>query len=191
MSVTCLIATIKTIERLTNEIRLHRICKTAYPLFVWMSSNKKIFEYLESIACFDVADQFGEKFIGNPFTDARLQMHHLEHNMQNLYSTSITLARRLLGCGHRITHITSILFNGEVIFTAVSRKDPSGLNEYNYDKGVFSVPAQFCQSQQQNQAPVPLDLMKYSPGFQNVERKLKFPSMSELEKMFSLQPISA
>ena len=138
-NISCIIATIKTLEELSHDIKLHRICKTAYPLYVWMSYNKTIFERLDSFKCFAVNNQVGETFYGNPFTEARNQIEQFGYNDQNLYNAAMTLARRLLGCGHRITQITTVKFKNTVAFTAVSRKDPNGLNEYNFDKGLTQV----------------------------------------------------
>ena len=131
VNVSCIIATIKTLENFTN-LKLHRICKTAYPLYVWMGHNKVIFRYLESFRCFAVNEQAEGQFFGNPFTEARKRMQTLCYEYNNLQSTCNLLAKTLISQGHKITHITTVLFQGNVIFTAVSRKDAFGLNEYNY-----------------------------------------------------------
>jgi hypothetical protein len=154
-NISCIIATIKTLERFTG-LRLHRICKTAYPLFVWMGHNDKILDYLSTFKCVNINKQIGEPFLGNPFTAARWELKNRGNSEKNIIQASNTLAKRLIGQGHNVSHITTVVLDGDVIFTALSRKDPLGLNEYNYqagEKGLIMFEKTFIPQENLQQKP--------------------------------------
>lgn len=142
-NISCLIATIKTLENVT-DLRLHRICKTAYPLFVWMGHNKRVFKYLETFACFEITKQVGEVYEGNPFVAAKNQMQNLPYNVANLKYVCETLGRRLIWQGYKVSHVTTVLFNNSVLFTAISRKDAFGINEFKYSEEITKERKPMC-----------------------------------------------
>ena len=130
-NVSCLLATIRSLEIYTG-LKLHRICKTAYPLFVWMSHYPQIFDYLASFRCFVIGDALPLSSQGNPFTEARESMKGHGYDITYLQQAADVLARKLIGMGNKISFITSVLLeDGTVLFTAVIKKESLGLNEFS------------------------------------------------------------
>ena len=139
-NVSCLLATIRSLEKYTG-LKLHRICKTAYPLFVWMSHYPQIFDYLTTFKCFVIGDVQPLASRGNPFIEARESMKGQDYNSTFLTQAADELARKLIRLGHKISFITSVLLqDGTVLFTAVIKKANLGLNEFSFKQETEEIP---------------------------------------------------
>ena len=105
------------------NLHLHRICKTAYPIYVYISHYYDILKpYLESIVYLDTIDVAPAQFPhSNPFTHAQKQIKDYSRELH--YRTMIDLASDVSAIRKiKIEYTISMVDpSGEVIFMTISK----------------------------------------------------------------------
>ena len=127
-NISSLIATFKNLEPKLN-IHLHRICKTAYPLYVWISHYYEQLEpYLKTFHCIDIQNNHGvEPFDGpDPIKTAEEELQNMEYTKENIVNIAFRLGLTLSTKENPVHYITSVKSpDGEVILTPVYKRQNS------------------------------------------------------------------
>ena len=125
VNISCIIATFKNLEQKTN-IHLHRICKTAYPLYVWISHYYKELEpYLQSFYCVDIQKNAQEEAIpgDDPIKTAEEMIKSKEYNLDNIKEVASRLAVTLSKNDNPVNYVTCVKSpDDEILLTPVYKR---------------------------------------------------------------------
>ena len=124
-NLTAIILTLKRIEEKTN-VHLHRICKTNYPLCVWISHHyDELKPYLESFYFFDIPKNIEgvQPYLSeDPVSEAKKELETKDYTKENIRQVLLRLAKTLLDSGKQINSITTVRSDDNEVFITVVPK---------------------------------------------------------------------
>lgn len=122
VNISCIVAVLKAIEPLTH-IHIHRICKTSYPLYVFISKHYEVLKpYLEtfiSVETKNYAD--GIVCTDNPFKRATEHVKRNGYNNHTVIEACYLVAKDLSSSRNEVVEsVTAVQSpNGDPIFVAI------------------------------------------------------------------------